>query len=69
MLIGLIYYFYFVDNFIATALSSHSAKLQQFKENLMTTFRMRKCEPVRILGIRIIGNCLEKISESVKMFM
>ena len=57
---GIIYCFYFVDDFLAISLPQHKDKLQDFKRRLMETFQMREVEPDGFLGIRIIRNRLER---------
>ncbi|KAI0998867.1 hypothetical protein K3495_g9329 [Podosphaera aphanis] len=57
---GIIYCFYFVDDFLAISLPQHKSQLQDFKFRLMETFQMREVEPDRFLGIRIIRNLLER---------
>ncbi|KAI1000855.1 hypothetical protein K3495_g7345 [Podosphaera aphanis] len=57
---GVIYCFYFFDDFIAIALPQHKSKLDKFKSNLMDTFQMRECDENRFPGIRLIRNCLER---------
>ncbi|KAI0991870.1 hypothetical protein K3495_g16317, partial [Podosphaera aphanis] len=57
---GIIYCFYFVDDFLAISLPQHKSKLIKFKTELMNTFQMRDCEPDRFLGIRIIRDRLER---------
>lgn len=57
---GIIYCFYFVDDFIAMAMPQHCAKLQKFKKDLMSTFQMRECDTNRFLGIRMLRNRQER---------
>ncbi|KAI0996681.1 hypothetical protein K3495_g11502 [Podosphaera aphanis] len=57
---GIIYCFYFVDDFLAISLPQHKEKLENFKKDLMNSFQMRECERDRFLGIRILRDRTER---------